>query len=217
MNKFLLDIPTRLETERLVLRCYQAGDGRWYYAMSQKNRAHLSRYESGNRAMTIQSEEDAEVLVRAMAAEWVAREAFFMGAFDKQSGEFVAQIYVGPVDWDVPEFQLGYFADRDHEGQGYVTEASKAALRFIFEQLKAHRVRLACADTNVRSYRVAERCGMVKEGHFRENQRRPDGTLHGSFFYGLLRGEFENLSPAPSPGRGGEQISPSLSGKGAGG
>ncbi len=192
MNKFLLDIPTRLETERLVLRCYQAGDGRWYYPMSQRNHAHLSRYESGNRAMTIQSEEDAEVLVRAMAAEWVAREAFFMGAFVKQSDEFVAQIYVGPVNWDVPEFQLGYFADCDHEGQGYVTEGAKAALGFIFEHLKAHRVRLGCADTNVRSYRVAERCGMVREGHFRENHRQPDGTLNGSFLYGLLRSEWVN-------------------------
>ncbi len=190
MNKFLLDIPTRLETERLVLRCYQAGDGRWYYPMSQKNRAHLSRYEAGNRAMSIQTEEDAEVMVRAMAAEWVAREAFFMGAFDKRSGEFVAQIYVGPVNWDVPEFQLGYFADCDHEGRGYVTEGAKAALGFIFEHLKAHRVRLGCDDTNVRSYRVAERCGMVREAHFRENHIHADGTRSGSLGYGLLRSEW---------------------------
>jgi RimJ/RimL family protein N-acetyltransferase len=194
MNNFLLDVPTRLETERLVLRCYQAGDGRWYYPMSQKNRAHLSRYEAGNRAMTIQSEEDAEVMVRAMAAEWVAREAFFMGAFAKQSGEFVAQIYVGPVDWNVPEFQIGYFADRDHEGQGYVTEAANAALGFIFEHLKAHRVCLACDDTNVRSYRVAERCGMVREGHFRENHRHPDGTLSGSLHFALLRSEWPTVT-----------------------
>ncbi len=194
MNKFLLDIPIRLETERLILRCYQAGDGSWYYPMSLKNRAHLSRYEAGNRSMTIESEEDADALVRSLAAEWVARDAFFMGAFDKQSGEFVAQIYVGAIDWSLPAFQLGYFADCDHEGQGYVTEAAKAALRFIFEHLQAHRVQLACADTNVRSYRVAERCGMVKEGHFRENHRRPDGTLRGSFFYGLLRSEWRQES-----------------------
>jgi aminoglycoside 6'-N-acetyltransferase len=143
--------------------------------------------------MAIQSEEDAEAMVRAMAAEWGAREAFFMGAFAKQSGEFVAQIYVGPVDWNVPEFQIGYFADRDHEGRGYVTEAVKAALGFIFEHLKAHHVRLACDDTNVRSYRVAERCGMVREGHFRENQRHPDGTLSGSLYYGLLRSEWSQF------------------------
>jgi RimJ/RimL family protein N-acetyltransferase len=191
MHKLLLDIPTHIETERLYLRCYQPGDGPWYYAVSQKNRAHLARYESENVIMTIKSEEDAEVVVRDLAADWVARNCFFMGAFAKKTGEFIAQIYVGPVNWDLPEFQIGYFVDQDHEGQGYVTEAVTATLRFIFEHLKAHRVRLACDDTNVRSYRVAERCGMVREGHIRENKRSPDGTFSGTLYFGLLKSEFE--------------------------
>jgi RimJ/RimL family protein N-acetyltransferase len=193
MHKMLLDIPTRIETERLYLRCYAPGDGPWYYAMSQKNREHLARYESGNVVMTIKTEEDAEIMVRDLAADWVARNCFFMGAFDKGTDEFVAQIYVGPVNWELPEFAIGYFADVDHQGRGYVTEAVRAALEFIFEYLKAHRVRLECSDTNVRSIRVAERCGMVQEAHFRENKRNPDGTLDGTLCFGLLSSEFETL------------------------
>ena len=34
MNKFLLDIPEGMETERLYLRAYMAGDGPMYYAAS---------------------------------------------------------------------------------------------------------------------------------------------------------------------------------------
>jgi hypothetical protein len=44
MHKLLLDIPTRIETERLYLRPYQAGDGAMYYQVGQRNREHLSRY-----------------------------------------------------------------------------------------------------------------------------------------------------------------------------
>jgi RimJ/RimL family protein N-acetyltransferase len=193
MHKLLLDIPTHIETERLYLRCYRPGDGQWYYAMSQKNRSHLMQYESENVVMTIKSEEDAEIVVRDLAAAWVARNCFFMGAFDKKSDEFVAQIYVGPVNWELPEFQIGYFVDEDHEGQGYVTEAVKATLQFIFEHLKAHRVRLECDDTNARSYQVAERCGMVREGHVRENKKNSDGTFSGTLHFGLLRRECEAL------------------------
>src|SRR5271157_4680421 len=40
------DIPSRIETERLYLRCYAEGDGSWYYTMSLQNQAHLARYES---------------------------------------------------------------------------------------------------------------------------------------------------------------------------
>ena len=184
------ELPTRIETERLYLRSYQAGDGAWYYAMSQRNKPHLARYESGNAVMTINTEEEAETVVSDFAAAWKARTAFFMGAFRRDTRAFVAQIYVGVVGWNLPELEIGFFADVEHQGQGYVTEATRGALRFVFEQLGAHRVRLECDDTNVRSRRVAERCGMVQEGHLRENKRNADGSISGTLYYGLLRSEF---------------------------
>ena len=193
MHKMLLEIPTRIEAERIYLRGYEAGDGQWYYAMGQRNRAHLARYEAENVIMSIESELEAEVVVRRLAVEWQARSCFFMGAFARETDEFVAQLYVGPVNWDVPEFEIGFFADKDHEGQGYVTEAVRAVMKFIFEQLKAHRVRMECDDTNERSRRVAERCGLVREGHMRENKRNADGKLTGTLYYGLLKSEYQAL------------------------
>lgn len=201
MHKKLLDLPTRIETERLFLRCFEPGDGPWYYAVGRKNRSHLSRYEPDNVVMSIETEEDAKVLVRELAGEWMARSQFFLAAFEKTSGKFVAQIYIGPVNWDLPEFQIGYFVDVDHEGRGFVTEAVRAAVRFSFVHLKAHRVRIECDDTNVRSYRVADRCGFVREGHFRENKKNPDGTISGTLYFGLLKREFEVQNTLPnSPG-----------------
>jgi RimJ/RimL family protein N-acetyltransferase len=190
MHKLLLELPTRMETNRLVLRAYQAGDGPWYYSMSQKNKPHLAQFEAGNAAMSINKEEEAEITVRDFAVAWAARSAFFMGVFHKVTNDFVAQIYIGAVNWDLPEFELGYFADIDHEGQGFVTEAAEVVLGFIFNQLGATRVRLECDDTNSRSVRVAERCGMIKEGHIRENKRSADGSFHGTLLYGLLISEF---------------------------
>jgi ribosomal-protein-serine acetyltransferase len=193
MHKMLLEIPTRIEAGRIYLRSYEAGDGPWVYAMSQKNRTHLARYEAENVVMSIESEQDAEVVVRELAVEWKARNCFFMGAFDRETDEFVAQVYVGPVNWDVPEFEIGFFVDKDREGRGYVTEAVQAAMGFIFEHLKAHRVCVECDDTNERSWRVAERCGMVMEGHIRENKKNADGKLSGTLYFGLLKREFEAL------------------------
>jgi len=149
------------------------------------------RYESENVAANIANEEAAEILIQELAKEWAKRTYFFIGAFNKKTGEFVAQIYVGPVDWNLPEFQIGYFVDVNHEGQGYVTEAVKATLRVLFNQLNAHRVRLACDETNLRSIRVAERCNMNREGYLRENKRNPDGTYGSSLIYGLLKSEYE--------------------------
>jgi RimJ/RimL family protein N-acetyltransferase len=189
MTNMLLEFPTSFESERLSLRSYHQGDGNWYYAMSLRNRKHLMRYEADNVAADIANEEAAKVLVQELAKEWAKRNCFFIGVFDKKTGEFVAQIYVGPVDRKLPEFQIGYFVDVDHEGQGYVTEAVMATLRVIFNQLNAHRVRLECDESNMRSIRVAERCNMTREGYLRENKRNPDGTYSGSLIYGLLKSE----------------------------
>jgi RimJ/RimL family protein N-acetyltransferase len=189
MHKMLLDIPTQLETERLTLRCYRPGDGARYYALSQRNRTHLTRYESENVLMGIGSEEQAEIVVRELQADWVARKCFFLGAFERATGDLVAQIYVGPVDWDLPQFEIGFIVDVDHEGRGYVTEAVRGTLRLLFEHMNAHRVCLRCDEENVRSRRVAERCGMLLEGHLRENRRNADGTITGALCFGLLRGD----------------------------
>ncbi|MHB8071655.1 MAG: GNAT family N-acetyltransferase [Candidatus Cryosericum sp.] len=149
------------------------------------------QFESDNVVMEIHNLEDAEVIARDLAANWVARRCFFLGVFDKRNDEFVAQVYIGPVNWDLPEFDIGYFADVDHEGQGYVTEAVRRVVQFIFESLKAQRVSLECSDSNTRSVRVAERCGMTKEGAFRQNRKDPDGTLSGTLHYAILRSEYE--------------------------
>ena len=190
MDNTHLVFPTPIESTRLILRCYQPGDGKWYYAMSLKNQQHLSQYEADNVAVNIASEGEAELLMQDLYNEWARGNCFFIGAFTKATGDFVAQVYVGTIDRKLPEFEIGYFAEVDHEGQGYVTEAVRATLAVLFEQLNAHRVRLGVSDTNLRSIRVAERCGMVREGHLRENRRLPDGTYSSSFVYGLLKEEF---------------------------
>jgi ribosomal-protein-alanine N-acetyltransferase len=190
MRKMLMVVPTYFETERLHLRSYQAGDGRWYYPMSLRNRNHLARYEADNPARSLASEDHAEALMRSFTADWQARASFFLGVFEKTTGEFVGQVYIGPVNWALPEFAVGYFADEAHTGRGYITEAVRGTLGFTFSHLQAWRVRLECDDTNTPSLRVAERASFIKEGHLRQNKLNPDGTLSGTLLYGLLRSEY---------------------------
>jgi len=184
-------LPAHFETERLIIRAYQPDDGPMYFDVARKNREHLRPYEAGNVLMTIETPAQAEKVVRDLHTYWVNRQCYFLGAFEKDTGAFAAQLYIGGFKLDPPEYIIGYIADRDHEGRGYVTEAVRAALAFIFQHLGAHRVRIHCDETNLRSQRVAERCGFVKEGLSREDTRNPDGLLTGTAVYGLLRREYE--------------------------
>lgn len=214
MHRLLLNLPTRLETDRLLLRPYAAGDGDWYYAASLRNREHLSRYESSNAMMSIHTPEDGEITVRQLANEWAARDAFFLGAFLRPSGEFVAQVYVGPQNWAIGSFVVGYICDVEHLGQGYVTEAVQGALRLVFGPLQGTRASIYCDDTNLRSARVAERCGFVREGHLRANHRSGNHPVSGDYIYGLLRDEYLARGGEPLPGhaadRAGVRLRPLL-------
>jgi ribosomal-protein-serine acetyltransferase len=194
MNKLLIDLPEKLETPRLIVRPYRAGDGEGYHAACLRCKRHLLPFERGNPALDVETVDDAEALVRRFAAYWAARDCFFLGAWDKATGEFVAQIYVGAVDWELPEFSVGYWVDAPREGQGYVTEAARAALRMVFGPLGARRARIECNEMNVRSWRVAERLGFTREAHIRQTRPHvllPDGSPSGDYVYGLLRAEWE--------------------------
>ena len=194
MHPILLTLPEMLETERLTLRPYRAGDGTIYFEICQRNKTHLLPYEARNPALDVQTVEDAEIVVRQFAVDWAARRAFFFGAWDKSNGNLVAQIYVGVVGWELPEFEIGYFVDSQHQGKGFVTEAVLAVVEFCFVHLHAHRLRIGCNEINVRSWEVAERCGFKREGHIRQQHPNilcEDGSYSGDYVYGLLRSEYE--------------------------
>lgn len=189
MHRLLLNIPETIETDRLILRAYHQGDGEMYFAVGERNRSHLQRFEGMNPVIKSSNAEEAEVVIRELALEWAARSAFFLGGFDKQTGQFVVQIYIGAESWEKREFELGYFVDCRHEGQGFVTEAGRAALRFLFHHLDARRIRLECSDLNIRSMRVAEKLGFTREAHFREDKLEEDGSYSGTIVYGMLKSE----------------------------
>ncbi|MCK5584581.1 GNAT family N-acetyltransferase [Candidatus Bipolaricaulota bacterium] len=187
-------LPAQLETERLILRSYTEEDASWYYQMSLRNRDHLRRYESGNVAMSLMSEEHTRKILGVLATYWDGGTCYFVGAFAKATGKFVAQVYVGPFNRKPVEFIIGYIADCVHEGRGYVTEAVTKTVASIFDHLGADRVRIHCDETNARSRRVAERCGFHKESSFLEEKKGPDGALHTGTTVVYLRLRSERAS-----------------------
>jgi aminoglycoside 6'-N-acetyltransferase len=183
-------LPLSLSTERLHLRCYTSDDAAWYATMSLRNRSHLARHEGDNAAMKIATEADAILAFRSFNEEAIAGNATFLGAFRRQDGAFVGQIYIGVSNANLPGYLIGYFCDEAHLRQGYTTESAAAAVAALFHDCDAQRVGLWCDDTNLASQRIARRLGMRQEGHVRADKRHADGSVTGSLCYGLLREEF---------------------------
>ncbi|MFX1262733.1 MAG: GNAT family N-acetyltransferase [Promethearchaeota archaeon] len=190
MHKLLLDIPTRLESETLILRKFEKGDGRGLLALLERNSNRGFLREEAAEVDNIETLDDAEIDVREHAAEWESRKRFVMGIWLKATDEYVGQIWIEPKKWEVSSFELGYYIDQGYARKGIATEAAELALRFLFEDLKAHKVIIITRDTNERSWKLAERLGFKKEGHHRESNIK-DGKRWGLFYYGMLKSEFK--------------------------
>ncbi len=187
-HKLLWDIPPSYETERLVIRKYEKGDGKAFFDLFERNNNREELKEHVEEVKTVKTEEQAEIQIREHEAEWIARRRLVLGVWLKETSECIGEIWIEPKKWDVPLFELGYFIDSGYQRKGFAFEASHRSLKFLFEDLKAHKVSIVTHDTNERSWKLAERLGFKREGHFREDQIQ-NGNRFGTLYYGMLREE----------------------------
>lgn len=68
--------------------------------------------------------------------------------------------------------EVGYMLHPDHQGQGFATEAVRAALRIGFEEWCVHRMYARVDEDNIASVRVCQKLGMRQEARLIENDRR---------------------------------------------
>jgi ribosomal-protein-serine acetyltransferase len=191
LHKLLLDIPTRLDTERLTIRKYTEGDGRELHMLLETNDNREFLRENVEEVSSIKTEEEAEIEIRKHSAEWFARDRFVMGIWLKGENKYVGQIWIEPKKWEVPSFEIGWFLDQGYQGRGIAKEAAARSLEFLFMDLNAHKVIAISRDTNSKSIKLAERLGFRREGHHRESGIE-DGKRYGLLYYGMLRTEFSS-------------------------
>lgn len=62
---------------------------------------------------------------------------------------------------------LGYWLDRDHQGQGYMGEAIGCVLDYAFKGMHFQRIQAACIPENEKSMRILRHAGFTEEGFAR--------------------------------------------------
>ncbi len=180
----LIDLPETIETERLLLRAPRSGDGAMINAAILETWDELHRWMPWARERP--SVEQSEEFARHMAAEFLTRAALPLVILRKDTQAYLGGTGSQRMDWSVPRFEIGYWIRRSAVGQGYVSEAVAALTQFAFTTLSAQRTEIHCSHRNLRSQRVAERCGYTLEGRLRNHGREPDGQLRDMLVYAAI-------------------------------
>ena len=160
-------ISTRVVTERLALRAPRTTDVPELRRVLRANAAHLKPWS----AAPGPGEDPASLTAVSRAVlrhrrEWKRGQAFVLvitpRADDKR---IVGRLALGGVLLGAfRNAYLGYWIDCEHQGQGLMTEAVRAATELALHTVGLHRVQAAVMPRNVASQRVLAKVGYRQEG-----------------------------------------------------
>jgi RimJ/RimL family protein N-acetyltransferase len=154
-----MEVPT-LETERLLLRPFRSSDLDDYAAMRADR--EVLRYLVGAGGEPWDRGRSSRHMAY-MIGHWQVWGTGTWAVEHKATGAFIGIVgFSEPEGW--PGLELAWALVRPYWGNGYATEAARAALAYAFMALKKTRVISLIHPENQASVRVAERIGEHLQG-----------------------------------------------------
>lgn len=146
----------QLETNRLILRRFRAGD--WQDLFAYLSKEEVVRYEP----YPVFSEDAC----RQEAIDRSKNDAFW-AVCRRDDDKVIGNIYFEQKEpAEFLTWEIGYVFHSDYYGQGYATEAAQRILQYAFDELHAHRVVAECNTENTASWKLLERLSMRREATF---------------------------------------------------
>ncbi|MEO8517280.1 MAG: GNAT family N-acetyltransferase [Flavobacterium sp.] len=104
----------------------------------------------------------------------------------KEDHKFIGNIGYFRMQPENHRAEIGYMLLTDFHGKGIVQEALTEVIRFGFEEMKLHSIEAITDPENFASWKLLEKNGFMREGHFKENEFWK-GKYLDSYVYSLLQ------------------------------
>lgn len=153
----------RLETERLILRAFRAEDA-----------AEMFKNWAGDAEATLyvswpphQEEAQSLAFIQQHLEQYKDPSHYEWAIYHKESAQVIGSLGAMQPNERTGCVELGYIISRPFWGQGITTEAARAVIRFLFEQVGVLRIQAKFDPQNAASGQVMRKCGMQYEGRLR--------------------------------------------------
>jgi RimJ/RimL family protein N-acetyltransferase len=179
----------RIQTRRLVLRCWQPTDAAALKAAIDVSLEHLrpwmpwAEYEPEDLQAKIER-------LRRWRGKFDLGQDFIYGLF---SPDETVVLGSSGLHTRVGERarEIGYWIHADHINQGLATEVSAALTKVAFEIDEVVRVEIHCDPKNVRSAAIPRKLGFLHEATLRHRLTNAEGEWRDSMIWTLLAEEYE--------------------------
>lgn len=173
-----------IKTDRLLLRKFNKNDAEAIFSTWASDE-RVAKYTSWHAHKNI---EDTKAYVEYMTNKTELSDYNWIIELDNK---IIGSINVCYSNDQSEIAGLAYVLAYDYWGKGYMTEAAKAVIKFLFNDANYRKIIAGCDSENIGSARVMEKIGMKREAVLREQIKRKDGTWGDDFQYGILKREFE--------------------------
>jgi ribosomal-protein-alanine N-acetyltransferase len=146
-----------IQTDRLTLRNFSPEDWPDLHEMIVQYQA--SEYAQYDHKWPTSEQEIQNV------AKWFSTGDSYLAVCLRSTGKLIGLVAMNREETeDGPVFNLGYIFNFDYHGQGYATEACRAAIAHAFGRLGAARMVTGTAPENLPSRRLLGRLGLCETG-----------------------------------------------------
>jgi RimJ/RimL family protein N-acetyltransferase len=188
--------PYRIETERLVVRCWELRDAALLKDAIDTSLDHLREWMPWTDAEPQTLAEKTE-LIATFRAMWAAGENFVFGIFSADESRVLGgnglHARIGPGG-----LEIGYWVRADSTQQGIVTESTAALTRVGFEICGADRIEIRIDPDNAASLGVPRKLGFTEEATLRRRlPSRAGEPLRDVTIFTLFSEDFD---PSLAPG-----------------
>lgn len=170
----------RTETERLIIDEIKAGDKEDYFHNISHDRRVLETFICRY----------AETLDEFDFSYYLNRNDLFAIRL-KETGRLIGIILY--FDNDGTSCEIGYGIGSGYWNNGYVTEATEAFLKYLFDEKGLKKISASFFTGNEASKRVMEKCGMKLE-RFSEKELTYLDIERDLTYYSITKEEFEKWS-----------------------
>ena len=178
----------RIESERLVIRCYEPKDALHLQKSIQESVEHLRPWMPWVKT----EPEDLKVKIerlRMFRADFDLSKNYVYGVFDPHETELVGGTGLHPRVGS-NAFEIGYWINVNHVNKGYATEISAALTKVAFEIEHVNRVEIHCYPNNVKSAAIPKKLGYVYEATLRNRIENIKGELIDSMIWSIVKDEY---------------------------
>jgi ribosomal-protein-alanine N-acetyltransferase len=167
--------------QKVILRPPQYSDWKAWADERKKNKLYLQPWEP---LWSINELERSSFVKRVRMFERLSHndQAYSFLIYKSDNEDFIGEVNISNVQRGIIQScTIGYWIAKDCEGKGMMSESLELVKKFIFNELKLHRIEAACLPHNIPSLKLLLKNGFIKEGTARKllkiNDKWQDHTV----------------------------------------